>query len=163
MDVGGGGGGGRRPERDVKVRVQIAGVRYYLGRAPSREAAQRAQESARDEYLRTGHIKAVSLSHRGVGTLRNDGGNRLWYWSHFEAGREREFSFEEKIMAGVTRDAVVEGLSSDDPSRRAEAVRWIRSDARHLYAFVTICDYFGIDVDASREALLEEGGHDGDR
>ncbi len=157
MDVGGGAGGRRSIARDVKVRVQIGGVRYYLGRASSREEQVRLQEAARQEYSRSGHIKAVSCSHRGVGTVRNDGGNRLWYWSHFEAGRERELSFEEKLMAGVTRDAVVEGLSSSDPARHAEAVRWIRSNARHLYAFVTICDYFGIDVESARETLLGEG------
>lgn len=157
MDVGGGGGGSRCPEQDVKVRVQIDGVRYYLGRASSRQEQVRLQEAARQEYRRTGHIAAVSCSHRGVGTVRNEGGNRLWYWSHFEAGREREFSFEEKLMAGVTRDAVVDGLSSSDPARRAEAVRWIRKDERHLYSFVTICEYFGIDVEYARTTLLGEG------
>lgn len=136
-----------------KATVVRDGFQYYLGRYPDAEATRR-EDLAREEFSRTGNITAVSRR-RVRGGRRDTGETRLWYWSHFEAGRERELEFREQVMVAIVRDAVIDQLTSRYQRDRIEARAWVlRNDRQHPFSFATICDYFGIDVEAAREKLL---------
>lgn len=142
------------PKRmSFKARVNLGGVEYYLGQFPTAEEARQREHEAREEFRRTGAVTSVSVRDRRV-PIADHGDVYLWYWSHFQAGR-LEATFEESLMIGVMRDAVVERLKSPKARERAEARRWIMSDDRsHIFSFASIADHFSIDVSFAREALL---------
>lgn len=146
-------GGGGRGEGPVRARVMLARVPYELGTFPTRDEADAARVKARKDFALTGKLPRVQFPDVRE---RQRGDFHLWYWSHFEAGRERERTEEEKWLAAVARDAIVVRLKSRRKGERLEAARWVRSNSRHLFGFVTICEQFGIDVASARGTLLGE-------
>ena len=71
------------------------------------------------------------------------------------------------LMLAVLEDAIrclERGRRCRRPSVRklaAEADAWMRCDSREWpFAFASICDVLGVDVDAARASLLRAGEHD---
>lgn len=137
-----------------KARVAINWMLYYFGTFDTREEAKAREDEARAEYARTGEVSGY-ISVRRIGEVQEPevGDWHLWYWSHFRAGRE--LTPAESLMAAVAYDAIL-CLKSDDPKTRNEAIEWVTSDEVFLHSFISICDVFGIDIEAAREALLGE-------
>lgn len=86
--------------------------------------------------------------------------------------RGKDLTGEQRLMIAVLDSAVddfLKHVAARDRLRQglfAEAERWIESTDRScLYAFETICDYLGLDVDYVRRGLRErrEQARDHDR
>jgi len=138
-----------RVQKTRPTRIQIGGKIHGFGRRPPAEA-RRIEDAKREEYARTGKVTGARSVHAAPGYLAHRDDPVLWA-SDQQSRDEDEIFRERALMLAVFEDAIA-CLSSKAPKERLEAERWIATNDRsYLYAFASICDVFGLDLNATRQ------------